>query len=201
VACPDPQVREKLLAHPLGCHLIVTESAFSAISAVLSTPALVVERLSLAPHPTAPTAARHFVTRILKDWELEQVIPSASVVVSRLIANSSLKAGTTMDLSVAWTADALRLTVADHGLPPLPGRRPPDPDIQARGLAVAIADLARTFGVLPTADGGKVVWAVLDAPRQHRSTRKGLRTSTRKPEPSKCASIIRLPRHDPGSAG
>jgi hypothetical protein len=38
VTCPDPQVREKLRAHPLGGHLIVTESIFAAVSAVLSTP-------------------------------------------------------------------------------------------------------------------------------------------------------------------
>ena len=126
-------------------------------------------------------------------------MPSAGVVVSRLVANSSLKAGTAMDLSVAWNADALRLTVADHGLPPLPGRRPPDPDIQARLLTVAIAGLARTFGVLPTADGGKVVWAVLDAPRQRRSTRKAMPDSKPEPEPepepepAKSANIIRLP--------
>src|SRR5450631_4382309 len=37
VACPDSHVREALNAHPLGVHLIVTESLFSAISAVLAT--------------------------------------------------------------------------------------------------------------------------------------------------------------------
>jgi hypothetical protein len=171
VACPDPQVREALRAHPLGGHLIVTESIFAAVSAVLSTPTLVVERLRLAAHPTAPSASRSFVTRILKDWQLDRVAPFASVVVSRLVASSSLNAGTAIDLSVAWNAGALRLTVADHG-PALPGQRPSDPDLQARGLTVAVAGLSRTFGVLPTADGGKVVWAVLDAHRPSPSPRR-----------------------------
>jgi hypothetical protein len=172
VACPDPQVREAALrAHPLGGHLIVTESIFAAVSAVLSTPTLVVERLHLAAHPTAPSASRSFVTRILKDWQLDRVIPSATVAVSRLVASSSLNAGTAIDLSVTWNAAALRLTVADHG-PALPGQRPSDPDQQARGLTVAVAGLSRAFGVLPTADGGKVVWAVLDAPRPSPSPRQ-----------------------------
>jgi hypothetical protein len=35
-----------------------------------------------------------------------------------------------------------------------------------RGLTVAAA-LCRAFGVLPTAAGGKVVWAVLNAARPH----------------------------------
>jgi hypothetical protein len=61
VACPDPQVREALAAHPVGGQLIVTASLFSAVSAVLATPALAVEWLHLAPHPTAPRASRDFV--------------------------------------------------------------------------------------------------------------------------------------------
>src|SRR5450631_38744 len=43
VACRDPHLREALHVHPLGVHLIVTESLFSAISAVLATPTLSVE--------------------------------------------------------------------------------------------------------------------------------------------------------------
>src|ERR1019366_7301333 len=51
-----PQVREALAAHPVGGQLIVTASLFSAVSAVLATPALAVEWLHLAPHATAPRA-------------------------------------------------------------------------------------------------------------------------------------------------
>ena len=171
VACANPRVRQALRAHPLGSNLIVTESTFAAVSAVLSSPTVVVERLRLAAHPTAPSTSRSFVTRILKDWRLDRVIPSASVAVSRLVARSSLNAGTAIDLSLSWNADALRLTVADHG-PALPAQRPADPDVQARGLSVAVAGLSRAFGVLPTADGGKLVWAVLDAPRPTPSTRR-----------------------------
>jgi len=171
MACPNPRVREALRAHPLGGHLIVTESIFAALNAVLSIPTPVVERLRIAADPTAPSTSRSFITRILKDWRLDGVIPSATVAVSRLVARSSLNAGTAIDLSLSWNADALRLTVADHG-PALPAQRPADPDVQARGLSVAVAGLSRAFGVLPTADGGKLVWAVLDAPRPTPSTRR-----------------------------
>ena len=108
------------------------------------------------------------------------MFPFASVVVSRLVAGSSLNAGTAIDLSVAWNAGALRVTVRDHG-PARPGQRLCDPGLQRRGLAVAVATLSRTFGVLPTADGGKVVWAVLDAPQQHRSTSTRMRTANGSP--------------------
>jgi len=167
VACPDPRVREALRAHPLGGHLIVTPSLFSAVSAVLATPALAVQWRHLAPHPTAPRASREFVTRTLLDLRLDRVIPFASLVVSELVASSSIDAGTEIDLSVVWNLGALRLTVRDHG-PALPGQWPTALDLHGRKLTV-VAGLSRAFGVLPTADGGKVVWAVLDAPRSRPS--------------------------------
>jgi len=177
VACPHRQVREALRVHPVGGHLIVTESMFSAVSAVLATPNLVVERLRLAAHPTAPRASREFVTRTLRDWHVGAISPFASLVVSELVANSSMVAGTDIDVTVAWNLGALRLTVRDHG-PALSGQRPPALDLQGRGLTAVVAGRSRTFGALPTADGGKVVWAVLEAPREHLTTRSGMRKST-----------------------
>jgi hypothetical protein len=195
VACPDPRVREALRAHPLGGHLIATESMFSALSAVLSTPPLAVEWLRLAPHPTAPRAAREFVTRTLLDWRLRRVIPFASLVVSELVASSSVNAGTDIHLSAAWDRGALRLTVRDHG-PALPVQQPSALDLHGRGLTV-VAGLSRAFGVLPSTDGGKVVWAVLDASRPRDSTWNATRNA--QCEPRKDASIVKLARHDPRS--
>jgi hypothetical protein len=184
VACPEPQVRQALRAHPLGVHLIVTESLFFAMTAVLATPTLAVESLRLAPHPTSPRAARGFVTRTLLDWRLGRVIPYATLVVSELVASSSVYAGTEIDLSVSWDLDALRMTVRDHGPSPT-GERRISPDLRRRGLTV-VAGLSRTFGVLPTADGGKLVWAILEAPRPRPSTRQALpdRTSAAQSPPT-----------------
>jgi hypothetical protein len=165
VVCLDPRVREALRAHPLGRHLIATDSLFSALAAVLAVPALALESLRLAPHPTAPRASRNFIARTLLDWQLIHVIPFASLVVSELVASSSTKAGTNIDLSVAWNLGALRLTVRDGGGPSVSGERHCDSDLSGRGLAV-VAGLSRAFGVLPTTNTGKVVWAVLDAPRR-----------------------------------
>jgi hypothetical protein len=163
VACPDPQVREALRAQPLGAHLIVTTSLFSAVTAVLATPVLGVERLQLAPHPTASRASREFLSRTLMEWRLSRVSPFASLVISELVASSTINAGTNIEVSAAWNLEALRLTVRDHG-PGLPGQRTSPIYLHGRRLTV-VAGLSRTFGVLPAADGGKVVWAVLEAPR------------------------------------
>jgi hypothetical protein len=161
VACPDPRVRAALRAHALGGHLIVTASTLPAVSAVLATPVPAVEWLQLAPHPTAPSASRAFVGRTLLDWGLGRLIPSVSLVVSELVTNSTVHAGTDIDLSVAWSLGALRLTVRDSS-PDLPDQRYSPHDLHGRGLFV-VASLSRAVGVLPTADGGKVVWAVLNA--------------------------------------
>jgi hypothetical protein len=162
VACPDPRVHAVLAAHPLGGHLIVTTSMLRALRAVLATPTVAVEWLRLAPHPTAQSASRDFVARTLLDWRLSRVIRSAGSVVRELVTSSTMHAGTDIDLSVAWNLEALRLTVRDYS-PGLPRQRYSTLGLHGRGLTV-VAGLSKAFGVLPTTDGGKVVWAVLDAP-------------------------------------
>jgi hypothetical protein len=176
VACPHPQVRAALAAHPLGRHLIVTESTLGALSALRRTPIPDVEQAHLAPHPNSSPASRDFVSRILLGWGLGPFIPSASLVVSELVTNSMIHAGTEINVSIAWNLGALRLTVRDHG-PALQRQRYSQLDLHRRGLSI-VDDLSRALGVLPTADGGKVVWAVLDAPRECP------RTSPPRPEPA-----------------
>lgn len=169
VVCPDPRARTALSAYPLGVHLIVVASKLAALSALLATPTPAVEWLRLAPHPTAPRASRDFITRTLLDWRLSRVIPAASLVVSELVTNSTTYAGTDIVLSVVWDLGALRLTVRDDS-PMFRRQLHPALDLHGRGLTI-VGGLSRAFGVLPTASGGKVVWAVLDAPR--RSTSPG----------------------------
>ena len=163
VACPDPQVRAALRAHPLGGQLIVTDSMLQAVSAVLATPVPDVEWLRLAPHPTSPRASRDFVTRTLLDWGLGRLILSVGLVVSELVANSTMRASTDIELCVAWSLGALRLTVRDD-CADLPRQPYSHFDPHGRRLSV-VAGLARASGVLPTVDGGKVTWAVLNAAR------------------------------------
>lgn len=171
VASADPKVRGALAAHPLGGQLIVGPSLFSAVTAVLATPVVDVERLRLAPHPTAPRASRDFVTRTLLDWRLGRAIPFASPVISEIVASSTINAGTDIEVSVTWSLGALRLTVRDHG-PALPQRQHSVLGLHGRGLTV-VAGLSRVFGMMPTDDGGKVVWAVLEAPRSGPWARRG----------------------------
>lgn len=170
MATPYGSTREALLACPLGAHLTVTGSRLSALSAVLATPVVAIRRLRLEPHPTAPRAARDFVSDTLLDWRLGRATPFAGLLVSELVASSIVNSGTEIDVSLSWDPGtlrwdlgALRLTVRDHG-PGAPGQRPSPPGVHGRARTV-IAGLSRSFGVLPTADGGQVIWAILDAPK------------------------------------
>ncbi|MEO6144199.1 MAG: ATP-binding protein [Dermatophilaceae bacterium] len=162
VACADPQVGDSLGADALGAHLIVTTTILQALSAVLRTPTPAVEWLHLAPHPTAPRAARDFVTRTLLGWGLGSAIPTASLVVSELVTNSTVYAGTKIELSIAWDGPAVRLTVRDGGTG-RPRQQIAGLGLHGRGLTI-VSGLSRGFGFLPTDDGGKVVWAVLVVP-------------------------------------
>ena len=74
-------------------------------------------------------------------------------------------------LTIAWNLGALRLSVRADG----PDQQRPHyahTDPRWRRLSV-VAVLSRAFGVLPTSDEGKVVWAVLNAARPRSATSPG----------------------------
>jgi hypothetical protein len=169
VACRDSRVLSALKAHPLGAHLIVTKSVLTAVAEILASPTPAVERIHLAPRPTAARASRDFVTRTLLKWRLGSSIPCVCLVVSELVTNAAMHVGTDIDVSLAWDMTALRLTVAHRGSD-LPHPQHYDFDRHHRGLTI-VAGLSRAFGVLPAAPVGKVVWAVFDVPKPHAATK------------------------------
>jgi hypothetical protein len=177
VTCLGRRDGQALRTHPLGAHLMVSASLPPALSAILQAarPAVVARRL--APHPTAPRAARDLVSRTLLEWRLSQQIPDACLVVSELVTNAMIHAGTDIDLALAEHRRSVRIAVRDYSHD-LPVEQQGRSDEHGRGLGI-VAELATAWGVLPRADGGKVVWAVFDAAsRPERVTRR------RRPSPS-----------------
>jgi signal transduction histidine kinase len=156
----DPQAAETLSRKPRAGHLIVSASLRQALSSVLEAASPVVESLHLTTHPTAPRASRDFVSRTLLDWRLSHYIAPAVLVVSELVMNAITHAETDIDVTISAHRRTIRVAVRDRR-PDLPverlgGHKP------GRGLTI-VAGLSSAWGVLPTAEGGKVVWAVLDA--------------------------------------
>jgi len=177
VTCLGRRGGQTLRTNPLGLHLMVSASLPPALSAILQAarPAVVSRRL--APHPTAPRAARDLVSRTLLEWRLSQQIPDACLVVSELVTNAMIHAGTDIDLTVAEHRRSVRIAVRDHSHD-LPVEQQVRSDENGRGLGI-VGELASAWGVLPHADGGKVVWAVLDA-----ATRPERVTRRRRPSPA-----------------
>lgn len=181
LACLDPMVRRTLREQPLGSHLIVAESQLTALSAVLATPDLASRQVRLPPHPSTPRASREFISGTLTDWGLGRVTPYASLVVNELVASSASEAGSDIEVSLAWDRATgrwdlgiLRMRVRDHG--PTDQAPTPQPrELEGRRRTV-VAGTSRAFGVLPTADGGKTLWAVLDAPTPQPLARPSGRT-------------------------
>jgi hypothetical protein len=166
VSCPDPALRHRLRQQPMSEHVLLRTTTGQALAAVgrIAPPTTV--RLQLAPHATASRLARDFVSRTCLDWGIAQGIASACLVVSELVNNGLRGAVTDMELALARHGGILRLALRDPSGEPSRGLH----SVGGRGLAL-IAACSRAWGVLPTADGGKVVWAVLDVEHDFPSKR------------------------------
>jgi CheY-like chemotaxis protein/anti-sigma regulatory factor (Ser/Thr protein kinase) len=116
--------------------------------------------VDLGPQPADVPAARRFLSEQLKLWHCPELVEDAHVVVSELVTNAFVHAGTRCELRVGLTDRALRLQVTDYG-PGMPDPRPADERAEhGRGLLLVSA-LSVGWGVEALPDGGKVVWAEL----------------------------------------
>jgi anti-sigma regulatory factor (Ser/Thr protein kinase) len=108
---------------------------------------------------TTPAAARRFVVGALRAGgvEVDDAIP---LVVSELVTNAVLHAGSSARVEVRVGNDCVRIEVHDS-TSDLPTVRDPGPyTVTGRGL-VLVEALSDRWGADPT-DGGKVVWFEVD---------------------------------------
>jgi anti-anti-sigma regulatory factor/anti-sigma regulatory factor (Ser/Thr protein kinase) len=145
-------VDQLLEIHPDRAH------ALSAAGASAGTAHRYWRRLS--PTPGAAALARSTVAAACTAWALGALSDRAELVVTELVSNAVLHAGTEMELVVGRRAGSLNVSLRD-GCPDPPYRLPVDrvDATGGRGL-ILIEALATTWGFLPTRDG-KVVWAML----------------------------------------
>jgi anti-anti-sigma factor len=125
-----------------------------------SSPARRIRR-RLPPGPAAGQAARDLLVTACQRWQVEHVVDRMATILTELVANAVLHAGTDLVLSVAVSGG--RLYVAVHDRSP----RPPhlgggdDPDTGGGSGLLVVDALAEAWGFAPTV-GGKVVWASVD---------------------------------------
>jgi anti-sigma regulatory factor (Ser/Thr protein kinase)/anti-anti-sigma regulatory factor len=119
--------------------------------------------LRLPPRPEAPGRARRFLARTCARWHAERFEEAGSLVLSELVTNAVLHAGTGMQVRVVLNDRGMRLSVRDGGAgwprPATKGRT------AGSGLGLPIvATLAEAWGTVPAESGGKVVWCRLPDP-------------------------------------
>ena len=86
---------------------------------------------------------------------------AVTLLVSELVTNAVLHAGSDVEVTVQLTPTAARVEVTDASADaPAPRHAATDED-SGRGLAL-VGSLARRWGVRPTPGGGKTVWFEVD---------------------------------------
>lgn len=116
--------------------------------------------LRLAPEPTAARDARAWVSGVLAGWP-DEGVEAARLLVSELVTNSILHAGTTIVVASTVEGSRARFEVHDrHQDGPVPKRHAPDSPT-GRGMRL-VASLAEEWGVERDVDG-KSVWFTVTA--------------------------------------
>ena len=123
-----------------------------------------IQQRTLPPDPSSAMAARRFARDVLKTWREGDSTDVVQLLVSELVTNAVLHAGSKVEVSVRHRGEWLRVEVVDES-PVLPGPREFTDDA-ATGRGLALLDmLADDWGVEPIADHGKVVW--FEVPAAH----------------------------------
>jgi anti-sigma regulatory factor (Ser/Thr protein kinase) len=159
-------------ADPGTARLLAAQPQFTASVHVAAGEAEAVELLDVRPHrlsrlvelapgPQAPKWGRLLVEAVHEDWELADVdLQAARMVVSELVSNAVLHAGTSSVLTVTLTGNAFQIGVRDFGPGAGPGPADARPgDLDRMGM-VLVGAVCRSWGVIRH-DDGKTVWAAL----------------------------------------
>lgn len=112
--------------------------------------------IRLPPSRESPRAARRFVEGILESWGCGELIETVTLLVSELVGNAVLHAGSEVELSVRLLPDRLRVDVIDRSTQVPKRREVADDDLTGRGSGL-VELLATAWGVTGLPDG-KSVW-------------------------------------------
>ncbi|GIE95165.1 ATP-binding protein [Paractinoplanes rishiriensis] len=118
-------------------------------------------RVRLRPVPDACREVRQLVTQACERWNRSDLVATATLVATELVANVVRHAHTTMEFTLSLRNGRVSMSVRD-GSRRMP--KPGDPGLSSaggRGLRL-VRDLTEAWGVLPVSDG-KVVWTQLGA--------------------------------------
>ena len=123
-----------------------------------------IQQQTLPPEPASASAARRFAKDVLQELRESDLADVVALLVSELVTNAVLHAGSPVQLAVRRRGQNVRIEVADES-PVAPGVRDYDDDATTgRGLGL-LEMLAESWGVDAGDAGGKVVW--FEVPAAH----------------------------------
>ncbi|MGH9023972.1 MAG: ATP-binding protein [Acidimicrobiia bacterium] len=126
--------------------------------------ALADARTHLAADPGSPRLARRFVEAALAEWDhgasLNDVV---ALLVSELVTNAVVHAGSDVELTVQLGEDYARVEVSDDSAVEPSATERGIEATSGRGLAMVEA-LSRRWGSHPRPGGGKVIWFEVERP-------------------------------------
>jgi anti-sigma regulatory factor (Ser/Thr protein kinase)/anti-anti-sigma regulatory factor len=149
----------------LGHQLPVYPSRSAALAAALDGQLAAKRiRVRLSADPQSAGTARRLIAAMCATWGLADLADAALLVVSELVSNAVLHAGTDFDLTATVRGAYLHLSVRDGSrVPPLmpvpagAGR----PALASGGRGLYLVDSCTAGWGSMVADDGKVVWATL----------------------------------------
>ena len=129
-----------------------------AVAGLLETvaSALAADRTRLAADPRSSAGARRFVEETLRRWDCAEALDIVKLLVSELVTNSVIHAGSAADVAVLLKDDALRIEVTDDGGGRVDPRRAADDATSGRGMEL-VASMSSSWGV-DVSPTGKTVW-------------------------------------------
>jgi DNA-binding NarL/FixJ family response regulator len=106
-----------------------------------------------------PRAARRFVSQALTAWDDDDgdLADTVTLLVSELVTNAVVHAGSDVEVTVRLTSAAARIEVTDTSAESISPRDAADDEDSGRGLAL-VGSLAERWGVRPAPGGGKTIW-------------------------------------------
>lgn len=116
---------------------------------------------TLPAEPASAAAARQFVRATLADWQLRQFTDAASLLVSELVTNAVLHAGSVSVVTISYEAGVVRVEVSDSSSAQVQLRHYSADAGTGRGLLLVQA-IAASWGNASVADG-KRVWFELNS--------------------------------------
>lgn len=150
-------VEKGLSARAMVDEIVAVAGMLEAVASALDE-----HRTRLERDLRSSAAARRFVEEALRRWECDALLDTVNLLVSELVTNSVLHAGSAPDIAVMLKPDAIRIEVSDEGevLPDVPEASAEA--TSGRGLALVEA-LSSAWGA-EDVPGGKTVWFEVSRP-------------------------------------